>query len=86
MTKEEIAKVELDKAYGRLLTNQAYVRELMEFFVREGLKTDEIYNNIKYVTKYSGGIEKLVEHYRDAKAKGEVSSVEGFLKNKKTPI
>ena len=83
MTKEEIAKIELDKAYERLLTNQAYVRELMEFFVREGLKTDEIYNNIKYVTKYSGGIEKLVEHYRDAKAKGEVSSVEEFLKNKK---
>jgi len=47
MTREEIAKVELDKAYDRLLKNSNLTKELLELLVKEGLKADEIFNSVE---------------------------------------
>ena len=47
MTREEVAKVELDKAYDRLLKNSNLTKELIELLFKEGLKADEIFRSVK---------------------------------------
>lgn len=50
MSRESVAKRELDKAYDRWLKNTGYTTELLELLAKEAIKTDEIYketlNNI----------------------------------------
>jgi len=54
MTREEIAKVELDKAYDRLLKNSNLTKELLELLVKEGLKADEIFNSVESKLNING--------------------------------
>jgi len=54
MTREEIAKVELDKAYDRLLKNSNLTKELLELLVKEGLKSDEIFNSVESKLNING--------------------------------
>ena len=48
MSRESVAKIELDRAYDRLLKNSNLTKELFELLIKEGVKTDEIFNNINF--------------------------------------
>ena len=83
MSRESVAKIELDRAYDRLLKNSNLTKELFELLIKEGVKTDEIFNNIKFFSKYGVDTEDLVKNYLLAKERGEVSNVDDFFDNKR---
>ena len=83
MRRESVAKIELDRAYDRLLKNSNLTKELFELLIKEGVKTDEIFNNIKFFSKYGVDTEDLVKNYLLAKERGEVSNVDDFFDNKR---
>ena len=43
LTIEQTAKIELDKAYDRLMANSNLTKELFELLIKEGIKADEIF-------------------------------------------
>lgn len=67
MSRESVAKIELDRAYDRLLKNSNLTKELFELLIKEDVKTDEIFNNMKFFSKYGVDTEDLVKNYLLAK-------------------
>ena len=82
MSREKVAKQELDKAYERLLANEGAVKEFFDM-LKDTAKDFNIYSDVKYSATYEGGIKKLVEEYNKEKAGKKVFSVEEFIADRK---
>jgi len=86
MSREKVAKEQLDKAYERLLANEDAVREFFNTLFKdsaEAAKYFNIYGNAKYSATYGGGIKKLAEEYNKERANKKVFSVEEFIADRK---
>jgi len=86
MSREKVAKEQLDKAYERLLANEDAVREFFNTLFKdsaEAAKYFNIYGGAKYSATYGGGIKNLVEEYNKERVGKKVFSVEEFIADRK---
>ena len=85
MSRELVAKAELDKAEALLLKNSEIAKEISKILkeLNSDVKVAEMLANYKYITTYDGSIKDLVNEYSKAKANGNVSNVSEFLENRK---
>ena len=82
-SREARARIELDKAWERLMSNQEVVKEIFDSLIKNGIVTPaELMSNGAYYLKYEGNVKELLGNYKLAKANGEVDNVDEFFANK----
>ncbi|PSM52685.1 hypothetical protein CBLAS_0799 [Campylobacter blaseri] len=80
-SREAKARIELDKAYQRLLENSKYLEELLKL-LNDVVDTAVLANDIHAMT-YDGNAKELAQKYIKTKANGEVTNVSEFIEKKK---